>query len=571
MSVTSDNIVPGSKILVVNIFVGLITHTWFRKYEPKTILSALLPISGIICITSALASPHIQKWSVAVLLSSIVFIATLLGSIVAYRLSFFHPLAKYPGPILCRITKLWGAWIAWNGKPHIYYKQLHDKYGPIVRIGPNELSVIDTNLIHSIFGMPKGPMWDGRRILPSKNFNKQNSLTSVRDLRRHAELRKPWNNAFKPSAIASYEEMLRVHAEQFIQKLSELCQSKSGSIDLAMWINYFTFDFMGDVAFGGVYSLMRDGDKDEALLKMRRGVFLPSVTQNIPWILSSITSLPFIAEDTLAFGRFGIEQAKKRAALVDSLQRKDLCYYLLEDSKIPVLSKLTSSALLAIVAGSDTTAAVLSNIFYYLIRDPRYFKCLQEEIDSFFPKHDAIEMIDVNALTDLPFLNAVINETLRLQPPVPTSLQRAPAFGSGGKALSSDMYIPEGTAVLVSPYIMQRAANHFSPDPDTFWPERWLSAENIKTDQDTHSRDNFIFNSAAFIPFSSGPANCPGKPLAMIELRYLTCLLVRTFDFDFADGYDHRNWEKDLVDRFVMLKGELPVTMKRRKLNMEGS
>jgi len=73
-------------------------------------------------------------------------------------------------------------------------------------------------------------------------------------------------------------------------------------------------------------------------------------------------------------------------------------------------------------------------------------------------------------------------------------------------------------------------------------------------------------NRAAFIPFSGGPANCPGKPLAIIELRYLTCLLVRTFDIEFREDYNVSKWEEELVDRFVMLKGELQVKIKQRKV-----
>jgi len=75
---------------------------------------------------------------------------------------------------------------------------------------------------------------------------------------------------------------------------------------------------------------------------------------------------------------------------------------------VPVLSKLTSSALLAIVAGSDTTAAVLSNIFYYLIREPEYFVRLRDELDALFRPWEPNESIDINSLSACPFLNAVV-------------------------------------------------------------------------------------------------------------------------------------------------------------------
>jgi hypothetical protein len=71
--------------------------------------------------------------------SYVIFYATLLLSVIAYRLSPYHPLAKYPGPTIMKITKLWGAYIAYKGQSHVYLKEVHDKYGPTVRIGESGL------------------------------------------------------------------------------------------------------------------------------------------------------------------------------------------------------------------------------------------------------------------------------------------------------------------------------------------------------------------------------------------------------------------------------------------------
>ena len=75
---------------------------------------------------------------------------------------------------------------------------------------------------------------------------------------------------------------------------------------------------------------------------------------------------------------------------------------------------------------------------------------------------------------------------------------------------------------------------------------------------------NIILERNAFIPFSIGSANCAGKPLAMMELRLVTCLLVKTFELSFEDDYDPSRWEDELLDRFVLVKGKLPVKLKMR-------
>ena len=120
-----------------------ITHVWYRNNEPK---SLVLPVVSIIilCIPStALLIPHVESIPVAYALAFVTFITALLGSISLYRLSPFHPLAKYPGPTRCKLTKIWMAWITFGGRGHIYYKTLHDKYGPIVRVGESLFDIFD--------------------------------------------------------------------------------------------------------------------------------------------------------------------------------------------------------------------------------------------------------------------------------------------------------------------------------------------------------------------------------------------------------------------------------------------
>lgn len=65
----------------------------------------------------------------------LVFWTTLGLSIVLYRLSPFHPLARYPGPIEAKISKIWTTWIVNQGRQHLYIEQLHLQYGDVVRIG----------------------------------------------------------------------------------------------------------------------------------------------------------------------------------------------------------------------------------------------------------------------------------------------------------------------------------------------------------------------------------------------------------------------------------------------------
>lgn len=122
--------------------------------------------------------------------------------------------------------------------------------------------------------------------------------------------------------------------------------------------------------------------------------------------------------------------------------------------------------------------------------------------------------------------------------------------------------IPEGTSVFVHIYSLHRDPRYFSPMPDIFWPERWLTAEErASTDK---VPVNVVLDKSAFIPFSFGPSICVGKNLAYQEMRMVVCLLLQTFDLKMAEGYDPQQWERNIEDRFVAHIGCLPVCLSPR-------
>jgi hypothetical protein len=78
----------------------------------------------------------------------------------AYRLSSFHPLAAYPGPVLPRLSKWYAACVSQRGDVHHWIRDLHEEFGDIVRVGPNELSIRDADAVPALLdynGLPKGP------------------------------------------------------------------------------------------------------------------------------------------------------------------------------------------------------------------------------------------------------------------------------------------------------------------------------------------------------------------------------------------------------------------------------
>ncbi|KAJ7639705.1 cytochrome P450 [Mycena polygramma] len=528
------------------LLASLASHLFFKTYEPTDVarLVSLLVLPPL--IIGFLPQGHAFGILGSLLRSYSAYYAGLLLSVITYRLSPVHPLSRYPGPAACKISKLWLTFVTSRGKLHIYIKGLHDKYGSVVRIGPNELSITDVSLLPFILGangMPKGPMWQGRKVTGKRgSATGVGNLVGSRDSKLHAEARKSWSKAFTPAAIKGYEPKLNRRVVQLVEALGA---HTDGSVDLSQWLSFFSFDFMGDVVFGGGFELLRDGDKDGLWQKMQLGLYLPALTQQIPWCHNLLPYFPLIGQDMKALGKFAFEQSNRR--FQEGSVHDDLFYHVFDGNPCP-FPVVVSVSIVAIVAGSDTAATVLCNTFFLLLSHPESYKRLQLELDEAFSS--GTKEPTAAKLASLPYLNAVIKESLRMFPPVPTSLQRAPTVGSGVKVFGERFEIPEGTSVIVPPYAMHRDPGYFSPSPEEYIPDRWIAGEDER---------RFITNEDAFIPFSTGPANCIGKNLAMLEIRMVVACIMQAYEMRFAEGYDTSRWEADLKDYFNVHKGSLPI------------
>ena len=107
------------------------------------------------------------------------------------------------------------------------------------------------------------------------------------------------------------------------------------------------------------------------------------------------------------------------------------------------------------------------------------------------------------------------------------------------------------------PYVLHRDPRYFFPRPDEFWPDRWI-LEALDSQE-------LVLDRNAFVPFSMGPANCAGKPLAMLELRVVLSLFIMHFDMEFDDSFNPKTWIESLKDHFVLENGKLMVKLRVRR------
>ncbi|OMO70676.1 Cytochrome P450 [Corchorus olitorius] len=166
--------------------------------------------------------------------------------------------------------------------------------------------------------------------------------------------------------------------------------------------------------------------------------------------------------------------------------------------------------LVMLLAGTDTTVNAMEWAFSLLLNHPLVLKKAQAEIESKVGNH---RLIDDTDITQLPYLNCIINETLRMYPPAPLLLPHE----SSEECLLGGFRIPRGTTLLVNMWAIQNDPKIWT-DPTRFMPERFQGLEG--------SRDGF-----RFMPFGSGRRGCPGENLGLRMVGLTLGSLLQCFEW----------------------------------------
>lgn len=186
-------------------------------------------------------------------------------AVIIYRLTF-HPLAKYPGPLLAKITDIYLAYYAWKGSRHLAFHRAHVQYGPYVRLGPNLLSVNTATGLKTIYGfrsnVRKASFYEAFPSTP-----KAVSVHSAIDKMQHARKRRVMSHAFSDSAIKSLEKYILANVRVGCEMLGK--RADGGSSDkradgkgwntqwnAAHWCEWLVFDIMGDLVFGKAFGML---------------------------------------------------------------------------------------------------------------------------------------------------------------------------------------------------------------------------------------------------------------------------------------------------------------------------
>ncbi|KAI1311860.1 putative benzoate 4-monooxygenase cytochrome P450 [Xylaria venustula] len=502
----------------------IIHHTIFIKGEWHLHGPLILRLYVALSLISSVTYCYIAKQNFVSCVLSTAFLLSfhvigLFGSIFLYR-AWFHPLKHFHGPFLAKTSKIWHVWKIRHTQNHLFLEALRKEYGDFIRTGPNELTIFHPgglNVMSRTENATRSSWYD--------LFYPYLSIATVRDQFSHDKRRRIWESAFTTNGMG-YETQIREHA----RRMRNTVKRPTGKeVNMNLEIYHFTYNVMRDIEFGQL-SKASDRDWKTSVNTLHTGA-------------SSFTILPLVRDWDKLMSSCKDKITERLA--IPTPERRDLSAWLIEDAKKrEVIDSpdeqrwLAGDAFAAILAGFDSTASTLIFAFLYLGEYPEYQTRIFKEIQT---AGGDISELSFQDLQKLRFLNAFIDEVLRLHPALLSSGSKI--ICDNGRIIGNT-FIPGGTEVYAPRWSFGRHEAHYER-PQEFLPDRWLEDSSLVKDL------------RAFTPWSIGKWSCVGRQVALFILRYVITLLVRNYSFCLPAEDNGSQVEAQCQDQVTAHPGQL--------------
>ncbi|WQF85885.1 Putative cytochrome P450 [Colletotrichum destructivum] len=430
------------------------------------------------------------------------------------------------GPPSAGLSKLWLIRAIGGGRAHLDFYEACEKYGPIVRVGPNDLITSDPDLMKHMLNVrstyKRSNWYDGMRLKPGKD----NVLSMRRRLASKTSVKDGCRSESQPQYSGKEIENLEAKIDQNVLRLIGLLEmyvSRDEPFDFGLKAQYFTLDAISDIAFGEPFGdLDTDSDVHEYIKTMEQNMPTIIMTSVLPWLLTLLSS-PFFRkmmpseEDSIGVGK--IMSIAKQVAATRFGPKKKIKKDMLGSFVARGLTQAEaeSEILMQLLAGSDTTATAIRATVLHIITSPRVTAALRAEIDAAGLSRPVVSEAEAR---EMPYLQAVIKEGLRIFPPVVGQMSKEVSNGGAGDTFKG-VHLPEGTRIGYCAWGIFRRPDVWGADSHFFRPERWLEADAEKLR---------VMESTLELVFGHGRWHCLGRNVALMELNKVFVELLRRFD-----------------------------------------
>ncbi|KAI3341139.1 cytochrome P450 [Ustulina deusta] len=342
------------------------------------------------------------------------------------------------------------------------------------------------------------------------------------------------------------KSVLMSHALEEALETAEIADTKI--IDLSNWTSKVTLDIIGVAGMGREFNMLKRAE--DPLLGIYEQLFEPAPEKLVFAMSSILFGLPFVRLLPWKMnGLFKHLTTSLSNVCMPMIQEKKNAIINSKDDHFDVLSLLIKSGnftdpqlrdqlLTFLAAGHETTSSALSWACYLLSKHPEFQDKLREEIRQALPDDMEIDKSTdlAGILEPLPYLNGIMNETLRLYPTVPLTMRQAIRDSN-----LADQIIPKGVTVVLSMWQMNRSPDLWGPEAGEFRPERWITSGRPNSNGGANSNYEFL-------TFLHGPRSCIGQGFAKAEMRCLLASMIRTF-----------SWELAMDDKKVIPRGAITI------------
>ncbi|KAE8373926.1 cytochrome P450 [Aspergillus bertholletiae] len=444
-------------------------------------------------------------------------------------------LRHIPGPFLASVTNLYRmSWVS-TTRAHLILQDVHKKYGEVVRIGPNMVSFSNPAAIPTVYpmraGLPKSDFYVTLRPY-TRRGGALHAVFNTTEEHILKQIKTPIAPIFNMTNTTTFEPLVDEVLQCIRDKFDQRFAATEQIFDMGQWLQFFAFDVMGTMTFSKRYGFLDEGKDVGGMLGTIVDFMRTSAPMTQSPLLDRVLRKNIVADTfwqavrgTASLSILGFvgqaikekkEKLEKSDGNTDDHHTDFLTRYIHLQKNHPEIPAWAPTAwtFSNVIAGSDSVGTVMRTLLFHLLVYPNTLEKLHEELKAAnlsqpFPRY--------NEVRDLPYLEACVQEAVRIHPPFALPFERV--VPKGGVTVLGH-YLPEGTVVGGNPYVVNRDQNMFGDDAEFWRPERWLEGDI------SHKRKL----EGGVLTFGAGRRICLGRHVGILEIKKLIPFLVLTYD-----------------------------------------